>query len=111
MRAVQSAAVDRALTCDDPALARRHLGLVAALEEADPAGGPLSVAAAATLVVTAPAPAPPRVPAPPTPGGRDDDPAVRGAALAVARFDRSLDRVATAADLPRAAVQRALAHL
>lgn len=109
MRTVQSAAVDRALTCDDPALARRHLGLVAALEGTDPAGAPLSVAAAATLAATATAP--PRVPAPPTPDGRDDDPAVRGAALAVARFDRPLDRVATAAALPHAAVRRALAHV
>lgn len=107
MRAVQSAAVDRALTCGDPALARRHLRLVAALDGVDPAAGALPVAAAA-LCTSAPAP---RVPTAPTPAARDDDAAVRGAALAAARFDRSPDRIASAADLPIAAVRRALASV
>jgi hypothetical protein len=106
---VQAAAVDRALTADDPRTARRHLRLVAALDGTTPAG-PLATAAAVTLAVgaTAERPGPP---APPTPGARADDPAVRGAAVAVARFDRSLDAVTTGTGLPRAAVRRALAEV
>jgi hypothetical protein len=99
--------VDRALTADDVRTARRHLRLVAALDGAEPAG-PLATAAAVTLAVGATAERA-RPPTPPTPGGRADDAAVRGGAVAVARFDRSLDRVAACAGLSRAAVRRALA--
>lgn len=110
MRAVQRAAVDRALAAADPALARRHLRLVAALD-GEAAGDPLTVSLAATLAVAADGRARPTPATPPTPGAPADDLAVRGGAVAVARFDRSLGAVATSADLPRAAVRRALARI
>jgi hypothetical protein len=78
---------------------------VAALDDAA-SSDPLALSLAATLAVAADGR--PR-PTPPTPGAPADALAVRGAALAVGRFDRSVDAVATGADLPRAAVRRALA--
>ncbi|MFB6167391.1 MAG: hypothetical protein ABEJ43_00930 [Haloferacaceae archaeon] len=104
MSVVQRAAVDRACSADDPALARRHLRLVAALDGVESAD-PLTV----SLAVVADLRSRPAPPTPPTPGTPVDDPAVRGGAVAVARFGRSLDAVAASADLPRAAVREALA--
>lgn len=102
---VQSAAVDRALTAGDPAVAREHLRLVAALETTAGAG-PFATATAVTLVLGAMARS--DVSTPSTPG-RDRDPAaVRGGALAIARFGRSLDGVAAATNLPPGALRSAL---
>ena len=110
MRPVQRAAVDRALSTSDPALARRHLRLVAAVD-GEASTDPLAASLAASLVVSAGEQSAPAPPTPPTPGASADDPAVRGGAVAVARFDRSLAAVAARADLPRAAVRRALAPI
>ncbi|MFB6159638.1 MAG: hypothetical protein ABEJ61_00495, partial [Haloferacaceae archaeon] len=54
--AVQSAATDRALAADDPAVARRHLALVAAVEPLRGTAGAadrLATGAAATLATRA----------------------------------------------------------
>lgn len=107
MRPIQRAAVDRALSATDPALARRHLRLVAAVD-GEETTDPLAISLAATLAVATGETAPPVPPTPPTPGRGLDEAAVRGGAVAVARFDCSLAVVATRADLPRAAVRRAL---
>jgi hypothetical protein len=103
------AAADRALAARDPETARRHLRLVAAVEDAGAGRSALATAVAATLVArgVAGGDGPPR---PPTPGVTPHRLAVRGAALAVARDDRPLARLADVADLPRAAVRRALAR-
>jgi hypothetical protein len=103
VKEIQAAAVDRALSTADPALARRHLRLVAALDGTE-TGDPLAVSLAATLAVAAGAPDSSAPATPPTLGGSVDESAVRGGAVAVARFDRSLGTVAASADLPRAAV-------
>lgn len=108
MRPVQRAAVDRALSTSDPDLARRHLRLVAAVDD-EASTDPLAVSLAASLVVAAGERSAPAPPTPPTPGRPVDEAAVRGGAVAVARFDCSLAAVAARADLPRAAVRRALA--
>lgn len=110
MRAVQRAAVDRALAAADPDLARRHLRLVAALD-GEEAATPLALSLAVTLAVATEGRRRPAPATPPTPGAAADDPAVRGGAVAVARFDRSLGAVAASADLPRGALRRALAPL
>jgi hypothetical protein len=105
---IQAAAVDRALSADDSALARRHLRLVAALDGAS-SSDPLTVSLTTVLAIAADARPRAAPSTPPTPGPSVDDSAVRGGALAVARFDRSLDAVAAGADLPHGAVRRALA--
>lgn len=107
MRPIQRAAIDRALSATDPAFARRHLRLVAAVD-GEETTDPLAISLAATLAVATNKTAPPVPPRLPTPGRGVDQAAARGGAVAVARFDCSLAAVATRADLPRAAVRRAL---
>ncbi|MFB6126518.1 MAG: hypothetical protein ABEJ79_04370 [Halolamina sp.] len=88
---LQTAAIERAATA--PESAHRYLGFAGAVPEESP---PLVALAAGTVAAHEPLPIAPRA---------------RGAALAVAARDWSLDRAAARANVPVASVRTALSEL
>lgn len=112
LRAVQAAAVDRALTTDGDPTGLRLVGLLERTARAARPGAVNDLTVALVSVAAAREP-PPTPPLPATPGDplADATPVVVGAAVACRRFDAPLARAAAVADSPPETVARVARRL